>query len=43
MEGKLQPEVTFFLHVGALSNLLIAAIFASFVEGVVRVKIMNFE
>jgi len=36
-------EVYTFLYVRALSNLVIATIFASFVEDVAPVKIMNFE
>ena len=36
-------EVYTFLYVRALSNLLTAIIFASFVEDVAPVKIMNFE
>jgi hypothetical protein len=43
IEGKIQPEVTNFFHVGALIYLPIATTFASFVEGVAPVKIMNFE
>jgi len=39
---KIQPEAIFF-HVHVLSYLPIATIFASFVEGVVAVKIVNFE
>jgi len=42
IEGKTQRECYIFLHVGALSYLLIATILET-VEGEAPVKIMNFD
>jgi len=42
IEIKIEPEATFF-HVHVLTYLSIATIFASFVESVAPVKIVNFE
>jgi len=43
IKGNIQPELYFFLYVGVLSYLPILTIFASFVEDVAPVKIINFE